>query len=587
MLIAMMGTMIWCTTSFYPRYSQQGGNATLAWDGAGYYWYLPSVFIYHDLGKQAWADSLIRIYNPGPDNVEGFGFRVENGNVVMKYPAGMALAELPFFFAAHALAKPLGFPADGFSKPYQVAIQFGALLVAFLGLWLLRKLLLIYYKDWVVAVCLFALVIGSNYLNYSSIDGSITHSWLFTLYVGLMLCSRSFYSRPSFGKAAVIGLLCGLATLIRPTEIITLLIPVLWGINSISYSAIRERMLFFKSQLSKLILAGIIGGGIILIQLLYWKTVAGHWLVYSYQDQGFSWLHPHVLDYALSYRSGWITYTPLMLLAVFGFIPFVRHGSNRVMIVMVSVIAFYIVSAWDIWWYAGMGGRAMIQYYPLLMFPMASLFEWIGQRRIRGIVLWPFFLLFVYINVWFTYNAHGGSLYDSEGGMSQEYYWRVIGRLSAPYETQKLKDGKYLYEHPMPASARLAYSNTLHQPSPTGVDSVLTMGGNTLNSAEYTFPFVRKSGEKWIRAVATFRCTEREGTSWNMTQFILGVREGKELVRETMIRVQRFINGGETKTLYVDLKLPTSRSIDSINVHLWNVESRKKIEVEGLRVYAF
>src|SRR5690606_31032876 len=109
-LLAMMGVMLWCTTVFYPRYEQPASNATIAWDAAGYYWYLPSLFIYGDLADQKWADSIISQYQPGPPDIAGFGFRVDNGHVVMKYPAGMALVEAPFFFIAHAIARPLGYP---------------------------------------------------------------------------------------------------------------------------------------------------------------------------------------------------------------------------------------------------------------------------------------------------------------------------------------------------------------------------------------------------------------------------------------------------------------------------------------------
>jgi hypothetical protein len=61
-----------------------------------------------------------------------------------------------------------------------------------------------------------------------------------------------------------------------------------------------------------------------------------------------------------------------------GFIPSWSKESNRLAICLFSVIAFYHGVAWDIWWYAGMGGRAMVQYYAALMFPLASLFELAG-----------------------------------------------------------------------------------------------------------------------------------------------------------------------------------------------------------------
>jgi len=581
-----MGIMLWCTTVFYPRYKQPGSNATIAWDAAGYYWYLPSVFIYHDLADQAWADSLIREYQPGPPDISGFGFRAENGHVVMKYPAGMALVETPFFLIGHGLAKILGYPVDGFSRPYQAGIQIGALLVAFLGLWMLRRLLLFYYKDGVVALCLAVLVVGTNYLNYSAIDGSISHGWLFTLYVGLMLCSRRFYLKPTSGGAIGIGALCGLATLIRPTDIIACIIPLLWGLDSLRPAAVRQRFAFLWQHRLKLVLAALAAGCFIAVQLVYWKAVAGHWLVYSYQDQGFSWLRPHVFDYTFSYRSGWITYTPAMLLALIGAIPFLRQGPNRVAIAVFSAIAFYLVTAWDVWWYAGMGGRAMVQYYPALLFPMAALFTWLATRKLRMLIATPVVLLLVFVNIWFTHHAHGGSLYDSEGGMSARYYWRVIGRWSAPEETLKLRDGKYLYEAPMPATARLLYSNTLHGNAVDGGDTMLVMDATQKVSPDFTFAYKRGT-ERWLRAEAVFHCTIREPVSWNMLQFCLGLWQGKERLREGMVRVYRFLDDGETKTISVDLKLPHSSEGDSVNVHFWNVDSDKKVFIEQLKVWAF
>lgn len=105
-----------------------------------------------------------------------------NGNKILKYSSGMAVQYFPFFITADVLAKPLGFEADGFSKPYQFAIQFGSLLMCFIGLWFYRKVLLQFFTDKVTSVILLALCFSTNYLNFSSIDGAMTHNWLFSWY---------------------------------------------------------------------------------------------------------------------------------------------------------------------------------------------------------------------------------------------------------------------------------------------------------------------------------------------------------------------------------------------------------------------
>ena len=113
---------------YYPKWEQPGTEATLSWDVSGYYLYLPAAFIYHDLKKLDFAPPLLEKYNPAP----GFdqAFLHPSGNRVMKYSCGQALQFLPWFAAGHLAAKVFGYPADGFSQPYQTAVSWGSLLVA-------------------------------------------------------------------------------------------------------------------------------------------------------------------------------------------------------------------------------------------------------------------------------------------------------------------------------------------------------------------------------------------------------------------------------------------------------------------------
>jgi hypothetical protein len=270
-------------------------------------------------------------------------------------------------------------------------------------------------------------------------------------------------------------------------------------------------------------------------------------------------------------------YTPVMLLAIAGFIPLLLRGPQRVMIAVFTGIAFYIVSAWDVWWYAGMGGRAMVQYYPALLFPLAALFAWLSMHRLRMAVAAPIVLLLMYVNIWFTWHAHGGSLYDADGGMSAAYYRRVIGRWQAPEEVQKLKDGPYLYEGPAPASARLLYAS----------DTMLRMDGSRQFSPDFRFALRPRPGERWLRASADFCVVEQEPLVWQMTQFTLNIRRNMQVVREGMIRVQRFAEEGAQKRLWVDLELPDTAPGDSVSLHFWHAGSSKVLEIRNLQVWAF
>jgi hypothetical protein len=367
---------------------------------------------------------------------------LDNGNFVMKYSSGMAFMYLPFFAASHIAAGILGYPQDGFSVPYQLGIQIAGLLVGLLGLWYFRKFLLLFYSDKVAAITIFLLVIGTNYLNYASIDVGMSHTWLFTLYVFILLNTYYFYQYFSYKHALRIGLLVGLATLTRPTEIVSLIIPLVWGLEPLTLTGITNQIKNIVKHYNKLFLAVVAASLVISIQLIYWKYVSGHWLVYSYGDQTFSWLHPHAILYSFNYRCGWLTYCPLMILALIGFLPFAKYGKHRVAIIVFSLVSYYLVSAWDVWWY---GGRAMVQSYAVLSIPLAALVHYISNKKLLSVVFIALAAFFIYFNIWVVVQYHTGGLYDSES-MSKAYYWRVIGKWSAPNSTKKLLDAPDLYE---------------------------------------------------------------------------------------------------------------------------------------------
>ena len=589
--VACLILMCYATFSFYPKWGKPAGESSLGWDVSGYYWYLPSLFIYKDLKQQKFGDSIIEKYNFTPRFEQSF-VHEPSGNRVNTYSAGMAVMYLPLFFTAHALAPVLGYPADGFSIPYQFAIQFGSLLVALIGIWFFRKLLLLFYSDKIVAIMLLILVFGTNYLNYTAIDGSLTHNWLFTIYVFLLLNTYYFYKSPQYKYAIRIGLLCGLAVLIRPSEIICILIPFLWGMERISGKTIKEKILFLKANLPQIFVCAICVVAIGSIQIIYWKYVTNEFLVYSYQDKGFSWLRPHLGDYVLSYRSGWITYTPVMICSLIGIIPFLKTGKNKVAILLFFALNLYIVSAWDIWWYGGTGGRAMIQSYPVILFPFASLLQYISTKHVLKWVTMPVIVLLAYFNIWFTYNAHGGSgVYDS-WGMTNPYYWRVIYRYHVGPEVEKLKDAKDIFEG-TPKQLTPLYNNDFELCDSSSLkDSSLTIGGHCSlfikersSSPEYCFAY-QPAQAKWLRVQGTFRSIFKEWEAWRMTQFVVRFKKGDVVVKENMIRVFRWLDNGTTKELYVDTKIP-KEPFDNVCIYFWGDECNQPLVVDNIKASSF
>jgi len=363
---------------YSPKWQKSGTEATISWDVSGYYFYLPAAFIYKDMKELKWRDHIFEKYKPQPGFSQAFKHEA-SGNYVMKYSIGQAVVYSPFFFIAHAWAlNSSQYLVDGFSFPYQFMISMGMLLWTIIGLIYMRKSLLLYFSESVTALGILGIVLGSNYLNYVAIDGAMTHNTVFTIYAVLIYLSIRFHKNPTWGKALGIGACVGLASLIRPTEIISCLLPILWGVNLYNKEDLLERIEAFKKQWLKLLAAVLVTAMIGFIQLAYWNYASGDWLVYSYEDQGFSWLRPHLFNGILSYRTGWLVYSPLMVFSLIGFINLFRKNKGIFYPTFIFAMLFiYIAFAWDIWWYGGsLGQRTMVQAYPILLFPFCGFIEW-------------------------------------------------------------------------------------------------------------------------------------------------------------------------------------------------------------------
>ena len=486
------------------------------------------------------------------------------------------------------------YPPDGFSFPYQFMISFGSLLFAFLGLYFLRSILLLYFSDNIVSISLLALVLGSNYLNYTAIDGALTHNNLFTIYVLLIYTSIQFYKRSNISKAIIIGALIGISALTRPTEIIAFIIPFAWGINLFSVKDLHTRVQFLINKHLLLIIMIFMCFSIGSIQLIYWKYVSGNWLVYSYQDQGFSWLHPHIKDGLFSYKGGWLTYSPLMIFSLIGFYPLYKTKQTIFSTSIVFICLFmYIAFSWDIWWYGGsLGQRSMIQAYPILLFPLSSFIEYISKQK-KWLKMSILFIgiLFCYINIWFTHQAHEGGLFHA-GHMTRSYYWKTLGRFDDNIENLKLLDTDEYY-YGTRKNIQVIYKNDFeklkgkhYQIIDDSSNTVLYLDANNQQSEAFSFNTNTNNDFDWIRAQADFKINEKEWNFWTMTQFVISFYSGNNIIKERSIRLQRLLWGGAKKTIFIDVKKP-NKPFDKIRVHFWNGNGNKKILIDNLNVETF
>jgi hypothetical protein len=314
----------------------------------------------------------------------------------------------------------------GFGPPYKFALLMSSFFFLVVGLIYLRKILLRHYSDLVTALTVIALVVGTNMLYYSGLRAAMSHVYTFSLFTLFVWNTLKWYDNPKTKTAAVLGLLTGIISLIRPSDVIIVLFFLFYGVTGAG--SLKKRLCFLTGKIKDIVLMLFFAVLVWVPQMIYWKTMAGKWLYYSYGSQeGFFFNNPQILNSLFSYHNGWLLYTPLMIFALAGIVLLYKRRRNYFLPVFIfTVVNIYILSSWWCWWFVGFGNRAYIESYALLSIPFAEFLTFvIGSRK--KIVKYLFFTVFVFLlflnsfQVW--QYSHQMGHFD---GISKKAYWTLF-----------------------------------------------------------------------------------------------------------------------------------------------------------------
>ena len=576
LFVLMVQARLWA-----PHWDTHNVLAILTWDAMGYYLYLPARFIYNDLSYLRFIPDIMREYGPTGSFYQAFPVpNGPEGAMVMKYPIGLALLQTPFFWLGHWAAGLLDYKQDGFSAPYQVAIAFGGMLYGLLGLGILRRVLLHYFSDIVTMLVLVAFVLGTNYLQYAVFDAAMPHTYDFTLYAILIWLTIQWHEQPRRWLAAAIGLTVGVLILTRPSEAVAFVIPVLWGVGSVADA--RAKLALLLRRWPDVLLLGVFLFLGMLPQLLYWKWATGSFIVYSYQEQTFSFLRPHTFNVLFSFRKGWLIYTPLMLLPLAGMLVLWRRNRQlAVPVIVFFLLNLWVVSAWDVWWYGGsIGQRALVQSYAMLSLPLAALLAWAGAPERRPAVAWvlvPVVVLLIDLNLFQHWQYMYGIISAEE--MNRPYYWAVFNKtelnqddfalLDVPTRIQQVTKNferrtvGILDFEGLPASDSLGVSNA------RGYES--RQSGHIDGDHKYGTPLVLKLGDaglaggQWVRASCQ---VYSDWGAWN-DQLVMSLERDGKALQWNAVRLQnnKCVNKA-WNNLWFDVPLPAdARPTDELRIY--------------------
>lgn len=413
-------------------------NNYLSYDNFGSYLYLPSLFIYDDLKLEdpGFIYEINEEYNNTPSLYQIMAS--PDGNMVIRFFAGMSIIFLPFFLLGHLFALFSAYPADGFSLPYQYAVMYGGLIYTLIGMFFLRRVLLEFFNDKITALLLILVYAGSNVFFFAALGNDSPHVYLFNVYIFIFYFTIRWYKHPGTFNTIGLAVSYALCVLARPSEIIAIVIPVFWGI--VNRETFLERIRFFIEKWKQILLFAVIVILIGSLQMIYWYYASGQLIFKTYNDpsSGFDFLSPHVYRALFSFRKGWFVYDPVMLLAAIGFIWLYRYKRK----LFIPFFLFFILNIYLISSFSSLinyGYRAFVESYVVMLIPLGFLLSKGFDHfrfNLKTLFLSLLIIFLIFLNIFQSWQIYAGVIDGSR--MTWPYYKAVFLKTRASEEDKEL-----------------------------------------------------------------------------------------------------------------------------------------------------
>jgi len=469
----------------------RGGAAryTIEGDGSGYYAYLTTVFVYKTTDfkdvysfEKSWR---------GLDYMAHY-FHTYGDKLINKYFLGTSLLILPFFLMAMLFCLISGIPPDGYNFIFQYSVAMAAAFYTSAGLLFLNRSLRTFGIDKVlVFILLLVMLLGTNLFYYTFLHPSMSHAYSFFAVSAFLYCVRSFFIQPSGKWVHLAALSLGLVMLIRPTNMLVIMaVPFIAG----SLGVFKKGVDFIFRKNLQLISSAIVFFMVFGLQWLFNFIQTGKVFIWSYNHEGFNFLKPEFFDFLVSYRKGFFVYTPLFLLLLPSLAWLFIYDRYKVFSFgLFFVLLTYVLSSWWNWFFGdSFGMRALIDYYPLFLVPVALFLKSLSTNRKYSLVAASYILIVLTINLIQSYQYNARIIHPDS--MTRDKYWYVFLKTGDEYKNVFGGFSEPVYQFPY-ESDKLGYFNdfesTYSDWSQDGIQSVsdawsgnrvARMGGTTIYS---------------------------------------------------------------------------------------------------------
>jgi hypothetical protein len=311
------------------------------------------------------------------------------GHIRNLMPVGPAILWAPAFLivtGAVWAAQLAGsaYPLDGYGRIFQATAGITGIVAAATGVWLSFLAAAELMSRRAAAWSAIVLWLSSSALYYSVISPTYSHAAsLLTMSLFWLVFVRG-RQRPTVGRYVVLGVLAGVAALMRWQDATILVVPaieLIWRLR-------RGMTLGSAFVRGFACLAGAVAG--FLPQMIVWHTIYGRALAIP-QGEGFMrWTAPALGPVLFSDWHGLFTWTPVVAIAVAG-LAFLLRRDYVVFAASATFLAisWYVNAAAADWW-AGeaFGSRRFVSCFPVFVLGLAALIDrWSPTPRTLAIAV--------------------------------------------------------------------------------------------------------------------------------------------------------------------------------------------------------
>lgn len=552
-------------------------------DSSGYYAYLPAVFIHGDIETLDKCNETRREYlERGIAKTP----KLENGKHLNQYTYGLAFLNLPAFVIAHTYAKISSHKADGYSPPYNFAIAFSGLLYVLAGLLFLQTFLSNFFNEKVIAMTTLAIGLGTNLYFTAILQNAMAHGYLFFLvavFISLIQKWKSTRASKYFYWSAFI---LGMITLVRPNVLVVGLFPLFFASDAV-WETFKRPMRLIPALLL-FILA-------LIPQFIYWKIITGSFITYSYGEQSFDFLHPHLLEGLTGFKNGWLVYTPIMIFSILGLVISLwkKKTGKWFGIALIVFIHVYVIYSWWCWNYInGFGSRAMVDIYPVLAIPMASFFTFLEKKKVQYPVFISIFL-FILLNLFQTHQ-HWLKVLWSEGGTAA-YYQAVFAKTELNHDILVALDCNIRQAKNLHYKISLEEENFSKDSSALGAGIFCIQPGKEFSPGIKTrIPDPGLYQKDWFR-ISVDANAAAYTTYFENSHLVLSINRGEEQLFWRSVRINNKIrdqyysvhngeiNRWKTVDFFVPVKPIKLKPADDISVYAWN-PGQKPVYIDNIKL---